>query len=120
MGMESTVYFKGLVTILACAGLFLLLAIPLILRKIPRNSLYGFRTLKTLKSDRVWYEANFFFGWGMVFSSLTSAAAIIILYKLAVLTPNQYINSSLVILAVPIVMAILLTLLRIQKIKDTL
>lgn len=117
--MESTVYFKGLVTVLVCAGLFLLLAIPLILRKVPRNRVYGFRTPKTLQNDWVWYEANFFFGWGMVFSSLTSAAAIIILYKLAILAPDQYINSSLVVLAVPLIIAVLLTLFRIRKIKET-
>ena len=34
------------------------LSIPLILQKIPRNRLYGFRTAYTLSSDAVWYRAN--------------------------------------------------------------
>jgi uncharacterized membrane protein len=33
-------------------------SIPLILRLIPRNGLYGFRVPKTLASDNVWYPAN--------------------------------------------------------------
>jgi uncharacterized membrane protein len=39
---------------LACIAL----AIPMILQKIPRNGLYGFRTAYTLSSDEVWYRAN--------------------------------------------------------------
>lgn len=42
------------------------LAIPVILKKVPRNWLYGFRTPKTLASDRVWYEANRIAGWGLL------------------------------------------------------
>ena len=38
--------------------LLIVLAIPLILEKIPRNGFYGFRTPYTLSSDDVWYRAN--------------------------------------------------------------
>ena len=38
--------------------LLIVLAIPLILQKIPRNGFYGFRTPYTLSSDDVWYRAN--------------------------------------------------------------
>jgi uncharacterized membrane protein len=34
------------------------LAIPLVLEKVPRNYFYGFRTRYTLSSDAVWYRAN--------------------------------------------------------------
>jgi hypothetical protein len=34
------------------------LAIPLIRRKVPRNSLYGLRVPETLQDERVWFEAN--------------------------------------------------------------
>ncbi len=36
----------------------IVLSIPMILGKVPRNSLYGFRTAYTLSSDEVWYRAN--------------------------------------------------------------
>jgi uncharacterized membrane protein len=38
--------------------LIIVLSIPMILGKVPRNSLYGFRTAYTLSSDDVWYRAN--------------------------------------------------------------
>jgi uncharacterized membrane protein len=38
--------------------LIIVLSIPMILGKVPRNSLYGFRTAYTLSSDEVWYRAN--------------------------------------------------------------
>ena len=48
---------EGLVTVLVPL-LIVVLCIPLILQKIPRNRLYGFRTCYTLSSDEVWYRAN--------------------------------------------------------------
>jgi uncharacterized membrane protein len=38
--------------------LLIVLAIPLILQRIPRNGFYGFRTPYTLSSDDVWFRAN--------------------------------------------------------------
>lgn len=38
--------------------LFIALGIPLILRRVPPNSLYGLRTRNTLDDEWVWYEAN--------------------------------------------------------------
>jgi uncharacterized membrane protein len=39
-------------------ALLIVLAVPMILQKVPRNSWYGFRTPYTLSSDQVWYRAN--------------------------------------------------------------
>jgi uncharacterized membrane protein len=36
----------------------ILLAIPLIFEKVPRNGFYGLRTAFTMSSDAVWYYAN--------------------------------------------------------------
>ncbi len=33
--------------------------IPLLLRKVPPNAIYGFRTPKTLSDPQIWYEANY-------------------------------------------------------------
>ncbi len=52
------------------ALLFFVLAIPLILGLLPRNWGYGIRTRKTLSDDRVWYPANRFGGWLILFSSV--------------------------------------------------
>lgn len=39
-------------------ALLIALSVPLILGKVPRNGIYGFRTPYTLSSDQVWYRAN--------------------------------------------------------------
>ena len=41
------------------SGLLLIAAgIPLWLRRVPRNALYGVRFASTLSDDRIWYEIN--------------------------------------------------------------
>ncbi|MDA1311693.1 MAG: SdpI family protein [Acidobacteria bacterium] len=51
------------------------LSIPLILQKVPRNPIYGFRTPKTLSNDTIWYPANKTAGWDL----LLAGVAILIL-----------------------------------------
>ncbi len=50
--------------------LIIVLSIPMILGKVPRNSLYGFRTAYTLSSDEVWYRANKISGIALVISGV--------------------------------------------------
>lgn len=117
--MESTVNFKGLCTVLALAGLFILISIPLVLRKVPSNRLYGFRTPKTLRSDKIWYEANAFFGRGLIVASLVSAVAILAIYALADLSPDLYLKVSLIALIIPSGIAVILTFLHIRNFDET-
>ena len=50
----------GLAILDVVVGLiFLGLCIPLVQRKIGRNAAYGFRTSKTLASDKAWYAVNY-------------------------------------------------------------
>lgn len=46
--------------------IFIGLAIPLILGKIPPNQWYGFRTPKTLSEARIWYPVNRIMGYDLV------------------------------------------------------
>ena len=47
------------VVICFASGLLLIAAgIPMWLRRIPRNPLYGVRFASTLSDDRIWYEIN--------------------------------------------------------------
>ena len=43
---------------IAIAVFFIAVFVPLMLRKIPMNGVYGFRTSESFKSDRNWYEIN--------------------------------------------------------------
>jgi hypothetical protein len=42
----------------ALGPVLILLSIPLALRWVPRNRLYGFRVRATLRHDAVWYDVN--------------------------------------------------------------
>jgi uncharacterized membrane protein len=53
----------------ACV-LIAVLGVPLILRKVPPNALYGFRTPRTLSSPDIWYPANAFSGAAMLVAAI--------------------------------------------------
>jgi hypothetical protein len=109
--------FKSLVTILACDFIFVIIAIPLILRKVPRNVIYGFRIKATLQNDFVWYEANAYFGRLLLISSFVSALLIILLYFSDIVPVEYFINASIAILVVSSMIAMLMTLRYIKSIK---
>lgn len=59
--------------------IFLLISIPLVLGRIPRNRFYGIRTKKTLSHERVWLAVNRLGGRLIIASSLIylSIAAVV-------------------------------------------
>jgi uncharacterized membrane protein len=59
------------------AGFIALASIPLILKVVPRNSFYGFRTPSTLSSDEVWFRANHFAGWALFLAAVVSATLLL-------------------------------------------
>ena len=71
---------------LAGSVLLCCVSLPLILGRVPRNGLYGFRTPKTLSSDSVWYPANRHAGRELLtcgLKQLVGVAAILMLWKAA-------------------------------------
>jgi uncharacterized membrane protein len=103
------IFEKGLITILAVDGVLALIAIPLVLRKVPRNVAYGYRTRKTLSDDFIWYEANAHFGRGLLVACLVSAVAIFALYRAAPMSPTFFMQASIGALVVPTLVAALAT-----------
>ncbi len=60
-----------LMTIYIIGGLLLILiSIPLILRKIPPNRIYGFRIRWTLEDPELWYSVNAYSAKWLVFVGL--------------------------------------------------
>ena len=58
--------------LVACA-VTAVIAIPLILRRVPPNSFYGFRTPRTLADRDLWFRVNHFAGWALLIASIASA-----------------------------------------------
>jgi hypothetical protein len=50
--------------------ILIVLSVPLILGKVPRNRLYGFRTAYTMSSEKIWYRANKIGGIAVLTSGL--------------------------------------------------
>ena len=56
--------------------LIMFVSLPLILKKIPKNAFYGFRTKKTMSgTDEYWYRANRSAGFAMFLAGVVSFLA---------------------------------------------
>jgi uncharacterized membrane protein len=58
--------------VLTIGLLMIVLSIPLIMRWVPMNHLYGFRVPQTFSSVRVWYLANAYSGKGMLYTGVAT------------------------------------------------
>lgn len=104
-----SVYEKGLLTILAADALFVVLSIPLVLRKVKPNVVYGYRTRATLSDEALWYEANAFFGRRFVAACVASGAAALVLARPGLLAPDAFLPVSVVLLGAPVAVAGVMT-----------
>jgi hypothetical protein len=111
-------YFKTLVTILACDFLFILIALPLILHRVPPNPVYGFRTRTTLTDSCNRYETNAYFGRRFVISSIISGIAVYLLYTYQDLPPEYFMKAGFFCLIVPPLIVIILTLRYSQSLNN--
>ncbi|HNQ65178.1 MAG TPA: SdpI family protein [Smithella sp.] len=101
--------FKTLITVLICNFIFVMIAVPLALRKVPKNVIYGFRIKATLENDFVWYEANAYFGKVFIIGNMVCALLILILYFSDVVPAQNFVNIGMAILIIPALVAALLT-----------
>jgi len=60
-------------TLLIICAVIAVCSIPLILKPVPPNRLYGFRTRKTLSDPQIWFSANRFAGVALLLASGASA-----------------------------------------------
>jgi SdpI/YfhL protein family len=67
--------FITLVLLLACA-LLAIVSVPLMLKLIPPNPLYGFRTQKAMSNPEVWFAVNAVGGRALLVASGLSALAL--------------------------------------------
>ena len=103
------VFDKSLITVLVCDALFILVAMPLALRKVRPNPVYGYRTCATLSDEVLWYNANAYFAWRFILAALLSAAGALALYQWQGLAPPDYMHATIALLVAPVVVAGLLT-----------
>lgn len=110
-----TVHDKALLTVLGCQMLFALLALPLALRKVGPNVVYGFRTPATLADRSVWYEVNARFGRVLLAGCALTALAAVGLFRTDVVSASGVVPISVVVLAAPVVVATLAGMARLRS-----
>jgi uncharacterized membrane protein len=87
-----------LLVMYVAAGLVLsATSIPLILRKIGPNPVYGFRVKQTLEDPKVWYEVNAFAGKGLLIDGLITVIAAIVLAAVPGISVDRYAISVMVL-----------------------
>jgi uncharacterized membrane protein len=67
------------VRLIASCVVFMIISVPLILRIVPPNGIYGFRTALTQSNSAIWYQANAFDGWALLIASAISATVLMLL-----------------------------------------
>jgi uncharacterized membrane protein len=83
------------------SGLLLsILAVPMILRKVPPNRLYGFRVQRTLADPQLWYEVNAYSGRRLLAAGLGTAIGAAVLYFFPGLSLDRYALSCLAIVSI--------------------
>jgi SdpI/YfhL protein family len=65
--------------LMAACVMWVIISIPLILKVVPPNGIYGFRIPATQASRAIWYPANAFMGWALSIAAVVSASALLAL-----------------------------------------
>ena len=81
----------ALLVLYVVSGLLLaVLSVPLILRRVPPNGMYGFRVPQTLSDPDVWYDANAFAGRYLLLTGVATVLAAILLCGLSGISLDAY------------------------------
>jgi hypothetical protein len=97
-------------------GLLLsVLSVPLILRRIPPNGLYGFRVKATLDDPDLWYAVNAYSGWRLLAGGLSAVAAAVGLAVVPGLTVDLYALGCLAITGTVLVIGLIQTVLYLRR-----
>ena len=96
------------------AAIIAAFSIPLILKVVPPNQFYGFRTPSTVANASLWYRANFFAGWAMFIAGIASG---ILVWGLArgALPP---VAPAVFVFAAPILAALVASFVYLNRIKS--
>jgi hypothetical protein len=65
--------------LIAACVVMAMISLPLMLKVVPPNGAYGFRTSLTQSSPEIWYPANAFMGWALFVAAVVSAIVLITL-----------------------------------------
>ena len=82
------------------------ISVPLLLKKIPPNRFYGFRTRKTLSDRGIWYEANFKGAVNLILASLVAMVLAVVVSDALDPVIAPHVNIFILVIAVSVAMVI--------------
>ncbi|NTV37014.1 MAG: SdpI family protein [Anaerolineaceae bacterium] len=91
------------------------LSIPLILRKIKPNGLYGFRVKQTLEDPTLWYAVNTYAGKRLFVAGICTSFTAAILYLVPGLSLDAYALACLAVTFIVLVIGITQSVLFMKK-----
>ena len=102
----------AITVVYVCVGLVIAgLSIPLILRRVPPNDVYGFRVPKTVDNPSIWYPANAFAGYCLLASGIgVVATALALSRRSPVLAAKRYTFVCTLVLVASTSLSVLLSL----------
>ncbi|MEZ5541047.1 MAG: SdpI family protein [Pseudomonadota bacterium] len=103
-------YDKSLVTVIGVSLVLVALAIPLVLRRVPPNPVYGFRTRATQADAALWREANAYFGRLLIAATAIACAFAITVRFTLPLAPGLVVPLTVACFTLPGLFAALATL----------
>ena len=93
-------------------GIIAVVSIPLILKLVPPNNAYGFRTQKTLSDPELWFRGNRFAGSALFIAS--GISAIILLSQPAWASGSSL--SGLAVFVLPLAVAVMASLAYVRRV----
>ena len=109
--------FVFLVLFIAVGMLLVLISIPLILRRIPPNRWYCFRTPSTLSDTEIWYPVNALTGQRLAAAGVTIAAGAIGFYFVPRWETMHYAVAVMMVMLMSLIYAIAESARFLQQVK---
>jgi len=107
---------KPIISFIVVSFLLIVISIPLIIKKIPPNCVYGFRIKKTLANREIWYKANTFGGISLLVSALfILISCVVLLLNKDRLSFDAVNSAGLGLFLAPILVSLILTLAYTKK-----
>jgi uncharacterized membrane protein len=94
-------------------GLFQVgISVPLMQRRVKRNPFYGIRLPKTMRDDKIWYDANEYGGRQLFGAGWASAVLVFVAYLIPAIRNNMmgFTPVCLVVFVIPLAVALNRTL----------
>ncbi len=107
-----------LILYICSGGLLAALSIPLILRMVKPNYIYGFRVPKTLNNPQLWYEVNAYAGVRLLIAGIATIVVAIGFYLIPGISLDVYALACVGVFAVILVVGLAQSFAYLKKLSN--